>query len=312
MPTIADIFDSAVEHTGLYVFALAHGADVGSFIGNSITFPVNPEKVDAQTANKFTTYDVIRTGEHAFPRGRRLERVRWTGTLPGLGRFCDGVAPPWVNVWSYPPAALGPSAFLKRLIGLETMDEEGKCRLVITRPYVNMLCYVESVDWSSSGSYGDVEYTVTFVEARDIPSIAGEGVDPAIGFPLPGSLAALARVNNPLDPFTAPAGTVPGSSRNLPVSLLNPTPSGLVGINPLNGQVGDPLGDIGGLSPRPPIIPAPGPAPYILVNGSATWPEVAYRMRYGVDNANAIRQLNYDHAAEAVPVQQGGTIVGFQ
>lgn len=307
MPTIADIFDAAVEHAGLYVFALAHGADVGSFIGNSITFPVNPERFEVQTGSKFLTFDVIGTGEHLFPRGRKIQRVRWTGTLPGLGRFCAGT-PPWVNPWAYPPAVLGPSAVLRRMIGLQDKDEEGRCRLVVTRPYVNMLCYVESVDWSSAGSYGDVEYTVTFVEARQIASV-GDVVDPSIGFPQPGSEAAAMRDGNPLDPFTSPVspatpGTVTSGGTPIPVSFTSP--SGLVGVNPLNGQVGDPLG---GLLARPPVLAPIPPPPVVLVNGSETWPEVSFRL-YGLPGvANTVRLLNYRHAAEAVPVL-GARIVG--
>lgn len=267
----------AAEHSGYYVFALGHAGGIVDALSYSITFPVNPERFQVQTGGRFVTFETLRDGEMPYPRGRRAERVRWTARLPGLGRFCGPRDPPEVNAWAFPPAGLGPTAVLKRLSGLMAMGEDGRSRLIITRPYVNMACYVESLDWESSGAFGDVEYTVSFVEARDIGSPPPDATSGGAGFPEVGTQAALLRVGNALDPYAR-------------------------GVAPRRTQG---LAALSTLAPRQPVARSTAPVAGVSYDarGGETWLEVAHRMYGDAAGADVLRMLNGRlSSADVLPV----------
>ncbi len=124
--------------------------------GSRIHFPINPERVTMQTKARMISFDVINLGSISMSRGREPARFSWESSLPGIGR--KGAS--FVKNWK-PPLDLA-----KQLLGWSNTDTE--VRLLVTNTAINHdVCIATFLpDWA--GGHGDIEYSITLVEARDL------------------------------------------------------------------------------------------------------------------------------------------------
>ncbi|MBO8169355.1 MAG: LysM peptidoglycan-binding domain-containing protein [Thermoanaerobacteraceae bacterium] len=124
--------------------------------GNRIHLPVNPEKITAQTGSKMQTFEVINLGDIELPRGITPARISWEGFFPGQARE-NAV---FVKSWQDPKV-------LVRLISLWRRNNT-KVRLLVTETPLNLDCYIEAFEHTWSGGYGDCQYRIELVEAREL------------------------------------------------------------------------------------------------------------------------------------------------
>jgi len=118
--------------------------------------PVNPEKITAQTESKMQTFEVICLGDIALPRGITPARLSWESFFPGEARR-DAV---FVKSWQDP----------KTLVGLISLWRRNntKVRLLVTETPLNLDCYIASFEHTWGGGYGDCQYRIELVEAREL------------------------------------------------------------------------------------------------------------------------------------------------
>ncbi len=124
--------------------------------GNRIRFPLNPEKVTAQTEAKLQTFEVISLGDIVLPRGYSPTRFTWEGVLPGELRKNNT----HVKSWRDPKELLG------ILSGWRIKGE--KLRLLVTETPINHDVYIDTLEHTWSGGHGDAQYNITLVEAREL------------------------------------------------------------------------------------------------------------------------------------------------
>ncbi len=123
--------------------------------GGRIHFPINPERITAQTGAKLQTFEVIALGDIALPRGHIPTRFTWGSVLPGELRRAA-----YVKDWRSPKDLLG------TLSGWRMKGE--KLRLLVTETPINHDVYIDTLDHTWGGGHGDAQYNIVLVEAREL------------------------------------------------------------------------------------------------------------------------------------------------
>jgi len=118
--------------------------------------PVNPEKITAQTEGKMQTFEVIELGDIALPRGIIPARISWESFFPGQAR--EGAV--YVKSWQDPKVLVGLISLWRR--------NNTKVRLLVTETPLNLDCYIETFEHTWGGGYGDCQYRIELVEAREL------------------------------------------------------------------------------------------------------------------------------------------------
>jgi hypothetical protein len=124
--------------------------------GRFIHFPINPERITAQTGSKIQTFEVIALGDIALPRGIVPTRFSWEGFFPGEARKNL----PFIKSWRPPKEIVGDISAIRA--------NGEKVRLLVTETPINHDCYIETFEHTWGGGYGDAQYRIELVQARDL------------------------------------------------------------------------------------------------------------------------------------------------
>lgn len=124
-----------------------------------LQFPMLPTDISVKIAQQFATYSILRMGEVKIPSGTSADGFSWSGILPGAARQYE----PYVRAWQEP------KAIYNWLNGLKVKNDKPiKARLLITETPINCDVYLSSFMAAPTGGYGDINYDITLVQARDI------------------------------------------------------------------------------------------------------------------------------------------------
>lgn len=121
-----------------------------------IRFPMLPDRITVNTAASFYEYSIINTGEIQIPSGEKLTGFSWSGKLPGAARKNA----PYIKEWTDPHEMQSRWSFFRA--------NKKKLRLLITETPINHDVYLSSYDVDYSGGYGDYDYTIEFIQAKDL------------------------------------------------------------------------------------------------------------------------------------------------
>lgn len=124
--------------------------------GERFTFPMLPEKIECQSATRFTSYDLMNTGEVKLPLGEELTKFSWGGILPGEPRK----AMPYVTNWQ------NPKVIQEKWV--DWRSQGVKLMLTITGTPINQPVYMESFTVTYQGGFGDYSYTISFIQAKEV------------------------------------------------------------------------------------------------------------------------------------------------
>ena len=124
--------------------------------GQRVHFPMNPERVSARTGSKMQTFTLPEIGDISFPKGQAIATITWEGKLPGEKRKDMG----FVREWTKPTTVMG--------LITEARDSGDKLKLLITETPLNLDVYVQDFEHNYSGGFGDIDYSITLVKAREI------------------------------------------------------------------------------------------------------------------------------------------------
>ncbi len=126
--------------------------------GTRIALSMLPEKTKRKASTKFQSYDIINVGEVKVPRGTKLLTFSWDGIFPGAGRKNYSFVKS--HFWMEP----------KELEGIfERWRKNGTTLiLMVTETFINHEVCVSDFTATNSGGAGDVSYSVTFTEAKEI------------------------------------------------------------------------------------------------------------------------------------------------
>ena len=124
--------------------------------GSRILLPINPEKITAQTESKMQTFEVNNLGDIELPRGIVPARISWESFFPGAARENA----PFVKSWQDPKALVGLISSWRR--------SNTKVRLLVTETPLNLDCYIAFFEHTWGGGYGDCQYRIELIEAREL------------------------------------------------------------------------------------------------------------------------------------------------
>lgn len=142
--------------------------------GDRLRFPMLPTEISVRIANQFGNYTILGIGEVKLPSGSSLDTVSWNGILPGEKRKND----PYVFDWQ------DPKAIYRWIDGLKTMHGNPvKARLLITETPINCDVYLQNFSGTPTGGYGDINYSIALIQAKDI-SISAVSAESPLPAPL--------------------------------------------------------------------------------------------------------------------------------
>lgn len=134
-----------------------------------LIFPALPEEIKFNMQTRFVSYDIMDLGEVKGPHGKELCGVSWSGRLPGTARG----AQPWIVSGS----TRNPE---KCRSILDAWRREGKkLRLMITGTSINIDVFLEKAEFNYAEGFGDIEYTVSWVEAKEVIISSRAGAAPS-------------------------------------------------------------------------------------------------------------------------------------
>lgn len=124
-----------------------------------LRIPMLPEEITVKKANQFASYSIITIGDVRIPSGTSLDSFSWSATLPGKKRKKE----PYVREWHKP------NEIYKWITNLKAKNGKPvKARLLITETPINCDVYLQDFSPKPTGGYGDIEYSITFVQAKEI------------------------------------------------------------------------------------------------------------------------------------------------
>lgn len=124
-----------------------------------LRIPMLPEEISVKKANQFASYSIITIGDVRIPNGTSLDSFSWSATLPGKKRKNE----PYVREWRKPNEIYKWISNLKAKNGRPV-----KARLLVTGTPINCDVYLQDFSPKPTGGYGDIEYSISFIRAREI------------------------------------------------------------------------------------------------------------------------------------------------
>lgn len=123
-----------------------------------LVIPWLPEEVKFSSGGvSFARYSLLDFGKVVIPNGVGLSVLSWESKFPGEKR--RGTFYPEASTWK------APATYEKKL----KQWKDKKTKLIVTvGASITLNCYLEDYDLTYSGGFGDVQYSVKFVEYRKI------------------------------------------------------------------------------------------------------------------------------------------------
>ncbi len=148
--------------------------------GDSLRFPMLPEEISLTMGNEFASYSILGIGTVRAPSGQGLDMISWDGMFPGEARKDFA----YVKAWTSPLECFRWLENCKVVLPVTK-----KLNLLVTETAINVDVYLESFTKTYSGGAGDMGYSISFVQAKDLTvtatssasgeSSSGEGTDSA-------------------------------------------------------------------------------------------------------------------------------------
>lgn len=126
--------------------------------GSKFTFPALPEKVQGKYGAKYQSFDIISQGTIKMPKGTDVEEFTWDGVFFGESKKNEPIVKK--NSWREPNECV---KILNDFLKNGTM-----LNLIVTETWINVDATVSSFQPRPVGAYGNVEYSITFVQKKPL------------------------------------------------------------------------------------------------------------------------------------------------
>lgn len=126
--------------------------------GSRFTFPALPEKIQGKYGARYQSFDIISQGAVKVPKGTEVSEFTWEGVFFGRSKRNEPIVKK--NSWKDPNACVKIlSDFMKR---------ESVLNLIVTETWINMDVTISSFQPRPAGAYGNIEYSITFVQKKPL------------------------------------------------------------------------------------------------------------------------------------------------
>ena len=126
--------------------------------GSKFTFPALPEKVQGKYAAKYQSFDIISLGTVKVPKGTDVSEFSWDGVFFGASKKNEAIVK--TNAWKSPNECV-------KILN-DYMFNETVLTLIVTETWINVDVTISSFQPRPVGAYGNVEYSITFVQKKPL------------------------------------------------------------------------------------------------------------------------------------------------
>ena len=126
--------------------------------GSKFTFPALPEKVQGKYGAKYQSFDIISQGTVKVPKGTDVAEFTWDGVFFGESKRNEPIVKK--NSWKEPNECV---KILNNFMKNETV-----LNLNVTETWINVDVTISSFQPRPVGAYGNVEYSITFVQKKPL------------------------------------------------------------------------------------------------------------------------------------------------
>lgn len=126
--------------------------------GAAFYFASLPESIQGTMDASIQSFDVISKGTVAVPKGTGVKEIKWSGEFFGKSKRKEAIVKR--KKWKSP---------LKSVKQLKKWTDNGTVlNLVISGTWINMDVVISSLAVEEYGAYGNVKYTITFMQYRSL------------------------------------------------------------------------------------------------------------------------------------------------
>ena len=126
--------------------------------GSKFTFPALPEKVQGKYGAKYQSFDIISQGTVKVPKGTDVAEFTWDGVFFGESKRNEPIVKK--NSWKEPNECV---KILNNFMKNETV-----LNLIVTETWINVDVTISLFQPRPAGAYGNVEYSITFVQKKPL------------------------------------------------------------------------------------------------------------------------------------------------
>lgn len=124
--------------------------------GSTFTFPALPEKIQGKYGAKYQSVDIISQGTVKMPKGTDVAEFSWDGVFFGKSKKKEAIVR--TSSWKEPNECIN--------ILYDFMKNETVLNLIVTETWINMDVTISSFQPRAIGAYGNIEYSITFVQKK--------------------------------------------------------------------------------------------------------------------------------------------------
>ena len=126
--------------------------------GSKFTFPALPEKVQGKYGAKYQSFDIISQGTVKVPKGTDVAEFTWDGVFFGESKRIEPIVKK--NSWKEPNECV-------KILN-NCMKNETVLNLIVTETWINVDVTISLFQPRPAGAYGNVEYSITFVQKKPL------------------------------------------------------------------------------------------------------------------------------------------------
>lgn len=122
------------------------------------TFPALPEKIQGKYGAKYQSFDIISKGTVKIPKGTDVTEIAWDGVFFGKSKRKEPIVKR--KNWKAPDKCV-------KILN-DFMKDGTVLNLIVAGTWINMDVTISSFQPRAVGAYGNIEYSITFVQKKPL------------------------------------------------------------------------------------------------------------------------------------------------
>lgn len=125
--------------------------------GSVFVFPARPQEIKIRSAAAYQSFDIISAGTVKIPKGSDVEGVSWDGEFFGASKQFERIVQE--NAWKEPAECVHI---------LKSYMNHGTILNLVVPQTLNMDVTISSFQTIAYGGFGNVKYSIEFIQARPL------------------------------------------------------------------------------------------------------------------------------------------------
>lgn len=125
---------------------------------NQFVFASLPEEIKCGNSARYQSYNIISEGSVKIPKGTEVEEISWEGVFFGKSKKKEAIVK--TKHWREPNECVDLLSSWR--------DKGTVLNLIVTETWINVDVTISSFNLVAYGAYGNVRYSITFEEAKDL------------------------------------------------------------------------------------------------------------------------------------------------